>query len=150
MLSLNLVFPAFDNGSPLSHSLELYRLCRFLHPFRALELGFAVEDIAGFDIFKCVQNGIISLEELQKEYPLYISLASKFDKDSDMMEIYWNNTTRLPTLCKFYMLLLLLQPSSASVERAFSLLNHMLNDQQHGVLQDYLEAEVMLAYNHRN
>ena len=39
------------------------------------------------------------------------------------------------------------QPSSAAVERVFSMLNNTFKDQQHNSLQDYLEASIMLRYN---
>lgn len=43
--------------------------------------------------------------------------------------------------------LLLIQPSSASAERVFSLLTNAFGSQQESPLQDYLEASVMLRYN---
>ena len=43
--------------------------------------------------------------------------------------------------------ILAVQPSSAVVERAFSLLNSGFNDQQEQSLQDYIEASAMLRYN---
>ena len=41
------------------------------------------------------------------------------------------------------------QPSSAAAERVFSILRSHFDDHQAGVLEDYLEAAVMLAYNYR-
>jgi len=43
--------------------------------------------------------------------------------------------------------ILLVQPSSAAVERVFSLLNSGFVDQQEQSLQNYIEASVMLRYN---
>ena len=43
--------------------------------------------------------------------------------------------------------LLLIQPSSASAERAFSLLTSAFSSQQDRQLEDYLEASIMLQYN---
>ena len=43
--------------------------------------------------------------------------------------------------------MLLMQPSSASAERAFSLLNSTFGDQQDNSLQDYIESALMLQYN---
>ena len=42
---------------------------------------------------------------------------------------------------------LLLQPSSAAVERVFSLLNSGFGTLQEQSLQDYIQASVMLRYN---
>ena len=40
-----------------------------------------------------------------------------------------------------------IQPSSASAERVFSLLTNAFGSQQESALQDYLEASVMPRYN---
>ena len=57
------------------------------------------------------------------------------------------NSVRLPHWASLVMKLLLIQPSSASAERVFSLLNNAFNDQQDNALEDYLEASVMIRYN---
>ena len=44
---------------------------------------------------------------------------------------------------------LLVQPSSASSERVFSLLKASFDEQQDSSLQDYLEASLMLQFNSR-
>lgn len=46
-------------------------------------------------------------------------------------------------------LFLLLQPSSAAVERAFSLLKASFGEQQDSALQDYVEASLLLQFNKR-
>ena len=42
---------------------------------------------------------------------------------------------------------LLVQPSSAAAERAFSILSNCFSSKQEHSLQDYIEASVMLRYN---
>ena len=54
---------------------------------------------------------------------------------------------QLPHWASLVKKLLLIQPSLASAERVFSLLNNALNDQQDNALEDYLEASVMTRYN---
>ena len=43
--------------------------------------------------------------------------------------------------------LLVIQPSSASAGRVFSLLKNAFNDQQDNALEDYFKASVMIRYN---
>ena len=43
--------------------------------------------------------------------------------------------------------LLVIQPSSASAERVFILLNNAFNDQQDKAVEDYLDASVIIRYN---
>ena len=40
-------------------------------------------------------------------------------------------------------------PSSAAIERVFSVLRRMFNDHQESALADYLQIAVMLVYNKR-
>ena len=42
---------------------------------------------------------------------------------------------------------LVVQPSSAAAERAFSLLNSTFGDKQDNSLKDYIETSIMIRYN---
>ena len=44
---------------------------------------------------------------------------------------------------------LLIQPSSAAAERAFSILCNSFGERQESSLQDYIECSIMLQYNGR-
>jgi len=59
-------------------------------------------------------------------------------------EIY-NATFSLVTACK---LILLVQLSSAAVERVFSLLANSFSEQQTSAMDDYIETSIMLQYNY--
>jgi len=63
-----------------------------------------------------------------------------------MVEESGNKSAKLVCCCQK---ILLVQPSSAAVERVFSLLNSGFGDQWEQSLQDYIEASVMLRYNKR-
>ena len=71
------------------------------------------------------------------------------DVAAKKVEWWRQHAERLPHWAKAVKLVLLVQPSSASAERVFSLLRTAFSDQQEGALQDYIEASVMLQYNHR-
>ena len=45
---------------------------------------------------------------------------------------------------------LVVNPSSAAVERVFSLLNNSFKKQQELSMEDYIESSLMLQYNKRN
>ena len=45
-------------------------------------------------------------------------------------------------------LLTLIQPTSAAAERVFSLLSNSFGSAQERSLEDYIEASIMLQYNH--
>ena len=58
-------------------------------------------------------------------------------------------TRVLSLLCDSARKVLVVQPSSAAAERVFSILSNSFTDQQEQSLEDYVEASVMLQYNHR-
>ena len=63
---------------------------------------------------------------------------------------FWNgHEDDLPNWSKAARQVLLVQPSSASSERVFSLLRNSFGERQHSSLQDYIEASLMLQYNKR-
>ena len=56
-----------------------------------------------------------------------------------------------PTVAGISLLLALMQPSEASVERVFSRLkSHFTLGQMASILNDYVEAAIMLDYNDRD
>jgi hypothetical protein len=64
------------------------------------------------------------------------------------IETFWrNHEGSLPEWTKFAHRIFLLQPTSACVERAFSLLKYTYGDQQQAALMDLIEIQLMLRYN---
>ena len=57
---------------------------------------------------------------------------------------WWSHEHRLPCWAKATRIVLLIAPSSAAVERAFSLLEASTSKRQQGLLQDHLELSLML------
>ena len=67
----------------------------------------------------------------------------------DKVKWWRQQSANLPHWSSAVMKVLLVQPSSAAVERAFSILNSSFNDSQEHALVDYLQACVMLQCNNR-
>jgi hypothetical protein len=61
--------------------------------------------------------------------------------------LFWSTHKLLPAWTEFAHLVFLLQPTSACVERAFSILKYVMGDQQVRSLQDKIEASLMLRFN---
>ena len=59
------------------------------------------------------------------------------------------NVTTLPKWSSAAAKILLLQPSSAAADRAFSLWKASFGEQQESALQDYIEASLLLQFNKR-
>ena len=61
--------------------------------------------------------------------------------------MWWKaNASDLPHWSSTTSNILLVQPTSASSERVFSLLNNSFSDRQDASLSDYVEASLMLQY----
>ena len=63
---------------------------------------------------------------------------------------WWKSVAReLPAWSSAIQKLVVVQPSSAAAERAFSMLTTMFGEQQHDALEDYIETSLMLQVNDR-
>ena len=100
--------------------------------------------------------------ELDAERAAYIALAGQFLPPSslgkkknvfmgeltDALLLWWSvNEHLLPKWAWFTRKMLLIQPSSASVERVFSIVNRIYSKDRYSTLNDMIELSVMLAYN---
>ena len=88
-----------------------------------------------------------SIEELKSELPKYMARAKDIDKEVCPLNWWKQNQDDLPVWSREAKKVFLLQPSSASVERVFSLLKSSFGDKQETALQDYIEVSLMLQYN---
>ena len=71
-------------------------------------------------------------------------------KDKEVLENiieFWSERNSLPAWREFAHLCYLQQPTSASVERAFSMLKYIYTDQQSVLMVDLIKTTSMLRYN---
>ena len=74
-------------------------------------------------------------------------------KDKEVLEKiieFWSERNSLPVWREFAHLCYLLQPTSASVERAFSMLKYIYTDQQSVSMVDLIKSTLMLRYNKKS
>ena len=131
----------------LRSQLDLFKAARYLVPCRAVELGLNATLLEEFRILKVVQRGKVSMNSLVQELPQYLAACDGISLSADVIHFWKERATLLPKFYSLFSWYCLIQPSSGAVERVFSLLNNMFNDQQANSLQDYVEAAVMLRYN---
>ena len=89
------------------------------------------------------------IANLARELPYYLAAADGVVMANEEEKLAWwaAHSDTLPHWPGVVKKLLVIQPSSASAERVFSLLKNAFNDQQDNALKDYLEASVMIRYN---
>ena len=94
-------------------------------------------------------NDDATIANLAQELPLYLAASDGVTITCEDDKLTWwaNHKDTLPHWSSLVKKLLLIQPSSASAERVFSLLTNAFGSQQESALQDYLEASIMLRYN---
>lgn len=94
------------------------------------------------------------VDTMVDELPDYTEICNGIDWSNlsikeklDSIKQFWMKYTILESWREFYSLCLLLQPSSACVERAFSILKYIFDEMQGQSLQDKVELALQLRYN---
>ena len=87
--------------------------------------------------------------QLVEELPNYLAIADGAAIETEEGKVQWwvTHTTALPNWSAAVKKILLVQPSSASPERVFSLLQNAFSTQQEAALEETVETSVMLRYN---
>ncbi|KAK3725851.1 hypothetical protein QZH41_014072, partial [Actinostola sp. cb2023] len=111
-----------------------------LHPTVA-----SVEELRKFSFLD--DDGII--QGLTAELPRYMAIADGTALETEEEKLLWwsRNGATLPNWSSAVKKVLLVQPSSASAERVFSLMKNFFGNQQDAALEETVEASVMLRYN---
>ena len=124
------------------------------HYMRSAQLSVAevratVAPLIGFLISDALLQNMIS--ELAR-YQFACAITNEWDdktwvEKATLIEDFWTKHKLLPAWTEFAHLCMLLDPSSACVERAFSILKYLYGDQQSMALQDKIETALMLRCN---
>lgn len=137
----------FQNDQCLSSSLQLFNSCRWLLPTAAVVELDAASFCADVGSTHLLTNA--ELAQIQRELPVYLSLAHQIQgtmTPDDLFSLFEKKRDVMPVFFIFACRAALLQPSSATSERVFSILESVMKD-LHGVLKDRICSTVMLRYN---
>ena len=93
-----------------------------------------------------VSTFLTLLDGLRSKLPTYLAMAEDTADEIDFLVWWEQHAKKLPSWASACQKVLLCQPSSACVERVFSLLKQY-NDQQQSSLEDYIETALMMQYN---
>jgi len=86
--------------------------------------------------------------KLQEEYPVFLSKVADLTA-VDVLSWWRANGKAIPTWCTWARKILAISPSSAAVERVFSLLNAYVGSRQDALLDESLETMLILMYNEK-
>lgn len=131
--------------SSLKDSLAAFKAARLFNPCKVQQLNPDASSVDQLGSLPFVTSKEIS--NLKAELPDYLAKCEDLEETYDKLQWWKCQESTLPHWATVAKKILAVQPSSAAVERVFSLLNSSFGEQQEQALQDYMEASVMLRYN---
>ena len=128
--------------------VEIFKAARLFSPQQICQLRPVANDV---DIVTSVAflDDPALIANLKNELPMYLAKADGIDNDVDPIGWWKANEADLPFWSAAAKLVLLMQPSSASSERVFSILTTTFGHLQDLALQDYIECSLMVQFNKR-
>ena len=128
--------------------VRAFRSARLFCPVQVQQLHPTVASVEELRKFSFLDDdGII--QGLVVELLQYMAIADGTALDTEEEKLLWwsRNEATLPNWSSAVKKVLLVQPSSASAERVFSLMNNFFGNQQDAALEETVEVAVMLRYN---
>jgi hypothetical protein len=132
-----------EETGKVAHTIQLFKNLRIFDPVQFKSLNLGCETINSLPAcFNDLKQGMIA------ELPTYRRMTEQMTATSlNCMIWFKERKDELPYFYRAILICALAQPSSAAVERVFSLLKNAQSQNQSQMLEDYLECVVMLRYN---
>ena len=130
---------------PLKDTLSAFKAARLFSPQKAHTMQPRATDLDSLHSFPFFSADHI--KALKDELPVYLSKCADTADTFCPLEWWRRNGEDIPHWSAAARTVLLVQPSSAAAERAFSLLKASFHEQQDNSLQDYIESSLMLQFN---
>ena len=132
----------------LQNQVTAFRRARFFDPVEVQSLALTPEKVRSLECFPFFNGG--ELELLVAELPHYLAAVADVTlNNADDKLRWWSRQNTLPHWKNAVKKLVLVQPSCAAAERAFSIMASCFTDEQQSTLEETVEASVMLRYNVR-
>ena len=136
----------FGPDVELSKTLEMFEAAKLIDfAYIKQHGGYTVDEISKLNVFPFVTTEV--QQRLRQEKADFFAAAVGTASQYDLMSFWNDNKNKLPQWYKVAMDIFLLQPSSAFIERVFSILRGCLDSRQESALVDTIESAVMLKYN---
>ena len=128
--------------------VRTFKSARLCCPVQVQNLHPNAASLAELRKFSFLNNDA-TIDGLVNELPRYLAAADGTVIEEEEEKVHWwaRHARTLPNWSAVVRKLLLVQPSSASAERVFSLMNHFFTHLQENALEETVEASVMLRYN---
>lgn len=128
--------------------VEMFKAARLFSPRHITQLCPVAN---GVDVLTSIAflNDAAMIANMKNELPRYLARADGIADGIDPIRWWKENEAKLPFWSAAAKLILLMQPSSASSERVFSILTTAFGHLQDLALQDYIVCSFMLQFNKR-
>ena len=134
----------------LRNQVDMYDAARMFHPAMMRLLDWDADTVRQksqhVPFLRCNPPVVTNLCKELKKYKTLI-IEKQIDRDGDVEEWWCAAEFQVPNWFFGATNMMLHQPSSASVERMFSMLKAIMGDNQQSALQDYQCAVLMCRYN---
>ena len=128
----------------MKQPLAAIKAVRLFSPSKVKEMQSHSDVVDSLVAFPFLSNSIPTLKD---ELPHYIAVSEDVNPEHDPLEFWKDHQDTLPAWAAAARQVLLVHPSSAALERVFSLLGNSFGERQQSSFQDYIEASLMLQYN---
>jgi hypothetical protein len=133
-------------GNDATSPLSAFKAARLFSPFKVSEIKPVAADVDTLCNFPFL-NDASTITSLKAELAMNISKVEDVDSGVNVL-LWWKNAeSDIPAWASAAQKVLLVQPSSVTAERAFSLLANSFSDQQCNSLEDYVKTSLMLQFN---
>ena len=128
--------------------VRTFKSARLCCPVQVQNLHPNAASLAELRKFSFLNNDA-TIDGLVNELPRYLAAADGTVIEEEEEKVQWwaRHARTLPNWSAVVRKLLLVQPTSASAERVFSLMNHFFTHLQENALEETVEASIMLRYN---
>jgi hypothetical protein len=135
--------------------MQALKAGRFLMLTLMTQLAPTVEEfVIGLSCFPTIKNDDILMAGLQQEFGEYVTLAAEAKCTTGEEAMEWWKAIKVTKKLKFIIqalrIVVACTPTSASIERVFSLLRNTFSAKQSGAYEDYIEVTMMMQYNKRD
>ena len=122
----------------MKEPLEAFKVASL---FKVKQIRPSASALDTLSVFPFLSSQIPSLKE---EFLHYIAASEDIDPSYDPLQFWKQHKQSLPAWSQAARQITLIQPSSAALERIFSLLRNSFGERQNSTLQDYIEASIMI------
>ena len=127
--------------------VRAFRSARLCDPVQVQQLRPTIASLEELRNFGFLDDIVIA--GLARELPHYLATTEGTQVATEEEKVQWwaRNEANLPYWSAVVKKILLVQPSSASAERVFSIMKNFFSSKQESALEETVEAAVMLCYN---